>query len=195
MAEGYTVPWTEMREGTREDYEVLIPMYEEHARSELVGNLVGLLELLRGPKLGHQVDRYEHSLQSATRALRSGESTDLVVGALLHDIGDAIAPENHSEVAAAIVAPYVDVETHWIVRHHGIFQGYYYFHHLGGDRNARDRYADSPYYERCVQFCAEYDQNCFDPAYDTMPIEEFLPMVREVFGRPARTPMVAPLPS
>ncbi len=181
-----TVTWTRMEEGTKEDYEYLTPLFDAHVRSRLVDNLTGMLELLRGPTLGYRVDRYTHSLQSATRALRAGESGELVVAALFHDIGDVCAPENHSAVAADILAPYVGEGTEWVIRHHGLFQGYYYFHHLGGDRDARDRHAESPHYDDCVRFCAEYDQNCFDPDYDTLPLEEFLPLVREVVERPSR---------
>lgn len=182
-----------MEDGTRSEYQFLAPIFEEHAKSTVVPNLVNLLQLLAGPKLGYQIDRYQHSLQSATRAHRNGERIDLVVGALLHDVGDVFAPDNHSEAAASILAPYVDEECHWIVKHHGIFQGYYYFHHMDGDRNARDLYAESPYYEPCVRFCADYDQTSFDPTYDTMPIEAFIPMMEDVFSRPSRIPGVAPL--
>ena len=108
-------------------------------------------------------------------------------------VADAFAPENHSEAAAALLAPYVDDETHWVIKHHGIFQGYYYFHHLGGDRDARDRYADSPHFDACVHFCAEYDQNCFDPNYDNMTVDDFRPMLDEVFARPSQVPGIAPL--
>lgn len=189
------VTWTEMQYGSKADYERLNEIYEDHGRSHLADNLVTLLGRLAGPKLGYQIDRYQHSLQSATRAMRAGERADLVVAALFHDIGDVIAPENHSDVAAAILAPYIDDEAHWIVKHHGIFQGYYYFHHLGGDRDARDRYRDSPYYDACVAFCAAYDQNCFDPSYDTLPIEAFDAVVTEVLSRPSRIPGVAPAPT
>lgn len=183
-----TVTWTRMEDGTKGDYESLMPTCEEHLRGALVDNLLGMMELLRGPTLGYQIDRYEHSLQSATRALRNNERVDVIVGALLHDIADGFAPENHSEGAAAILAPYVDDETHWVVKHHGLFQGYYYFHHLGGDRHARDQHQGAEHYDACVRFCAEYDQNCFDPDYDNLPIEEFIPLLDEVFGRPSRVP-------
>jgi predicted HD phosphohydrolase len=187
------VNWTEMQDGTQADYEMLGPAFEEHARSNLVDNLCNMLGLLKGDTLGYQTDRYSHSLQSGTRALRNGEPVDMVVGALLHDVADGFAPENHSEAAAALLAPYVDDETHWVIKHHGIFQGYYYFHHLGGDRDARERYLDSPHYDRCVDFCHNYDQNCFDPKYPVMQLEEFRPMLDEVFGRPSRVPGVAPI--
>ena len=116
--------------------------------------------------------------------MRGNERPDLVVSALLHDVADVFAPLNHSAGAAALLEPYVDDEAHWTVHHHGVFQGYYYFHHLGGDRNARDQYMTSPHAEACVMFCADYDQNCFDPDYDTLPIDAFRPLLDEVFGRP-----------
>ncbi len=188
------VAFAHMADGTKEEYEFLTPLFEEHAKGHLVDNLKMMLGLLAGPKLGYRIDRYQHSLQSATRALRNEESTELVVAALLHDVADSFAPENHSDAAAALLAPYVSEETTWIVKHHGLFQGYYYFHHLGGDRNARDQYQESPHYDACVHFCAEYDANCFDPGYDTLPIEAFDEMMREVFARPSRIPGVAPAP-
>ncbi len=189
----FQVPWTEMQHGTREEYAHLGVAFEQHARGALVDNLVGLLGLLKGPTLGYQCDRYAHSLQSGTRAYRNNESVDMVVAALLHDIADGFAPENHSDAAAALLRPYVDAETHWVVKHHGLFQGYYYFHHHDGDRNARDRHRDSPYFDRCVDFGHEYDQNCFDPRYPVMDIEDFRPMLDEVFSRPSSVPGVAPL--
>ena len=183
MVEPFTVSWTKMSEGTRDDYVALDELYRGHACGELVGNLLATFRLLEGPTLGYQIDRSRHSRQSATRALRNGESTEFVVAALLHDIGDVLAPYNHSAVAADVLAPYVSEETAWVVRHHGLFQGYYYFHHLGGDRYARERHAASPYYDRCIDFCASYDQNSFDPHYDDLPLEDFVPLVEEVFTR------------
>lgn len=185
------VRWTRMEEGTAADYAVLTAAAEAHTSAALVDNLLAMLDMLKGPNLGYRVDRHEHSLQSATRAHRANESDDLIVGALLHDIGDVFAPTNHSAAAAILIEPYVDERTEWVVRHHGVFQGHYYFHHLGGDRDARDAYADSPHYDACVAFCAEYDQNCFDPDYETMPIEAFEPLLRDVFARPARDRGVA----
>lgn len=175
-----------MADGTRTDYEILSKTFDEHTRSNIVQNLIGMLDLLKGPRLGYQIDRYEHSLQSASRAYRADESIDLIVAALLHDVADGFAPENHSDAAATILAPYVDAETHWVVKHHGIFQGYYYYHHLGGDNNARDRYLNSEHYEACSRFCALYDQNCFDPDYPNLRIDDFKPLLDEVFARPSK---------
>ena len=186
LADTFTVDWTSMADGTVEDYAQLSKIFESHGRETLVGHLLSVMRLLEGPTLGYQIDRERHCRQSATRALRNGEPDEFVVAALLHDIGDVLAPDNHSGVAAAIVAPYVSEETEWVVRHHGLFQGYYYFHHLGGDRDARERYAESPHYDRCVDFCASYDQNCFDPAYDDLPMQDFVPLLEEVFSQSPR---------
>ena len=186
LADRLPVGWT-MADGTVDQYKRIESLYRSYTGQKLVPHLTTVFRLLAGPTLGYPIDRARHSRQSATRALRNGEPDDFVVAALLHDIGDVLAPENHSAVAGAIVAPYVSEETEWVVRHHGLFQGYYYFHHFGDDRHARDRYAESPHYDRCVDFCASYDQNCFDPDYDDLPFEDFLPLVDEVFARPPRS--------
>ena len=178
-----TVSFTRMDQGTAEDYELVERLYHEHKRETLVDNLLGLLKQMQGPTLGYRVDRYEHSLQSATRALRDGAEEEMVVAALLHDVGDMVAPDNHSAVAAALLQPYVGERTHWVIRHHGLFQGYYYWHHLGQDRNARDRHRGHEHFEACADFCERWDQTSFDPDYDTLPLETFEPMVRRLFAR------------
>ena len=182
MESSRTVGFTRMEEGTREDYLLLDRLAEEQA-AFLVERVLETLRGLAGSFDGYRVDRLTHSLQSATRALRDGRDEEYLVCALLHDIGDLLAPWNHSDFAAAVLRPYVSVENWWMVKHHGIFQGYYYFHHLGGDRHERERFRDHPCYERTREFCALYDQNCFDPDYDTLPLETFEPMVRRIFAR------------
>jgi predicted HD phosphohydrolase len=107
----------------------------------------------------------------------------MIVAALLHDIGDELAPMNHSEYAASILKPYVSEKTHWIVEKHGEFQAYYYAHHLGGNRNKRDKYKGHKYFDACVNFCEKYDQCSFDPNYESYPLEKFEPMVRNIFAR------------
>lgn len=121
----------------------------------------------------------------------------MVVCALVHDVGDVLAPANHSEVAAAIVRPYVSERSYWILKHHGVFQGVYWFQHIGADPNARDRWAGHPWYQACADFCADYDQNSFDPHYPTESLEVFEPMVRRVFDpsrvrKPDATPRTGP---
>jgi predicted HD phosphohydrolase len=178
-----TVSFTAMADGTREDYELLDRHADEFAR-QLPDRVLVAVDALKQSFAGYQVNRYEHSLQSATRALRDGRSEEYVVAALLHDLGDELAPWTHGEMAAAILRPFVPEEVCWAVKHHGLFQMYYYAHFTGGDRNVRDAYRDHPYYAACVEFCERYDQNCFDPDYDTLPIETFEPMVRRVLAEP-----------
>lgn len=176
-----SVRFTAMADGTKEEYEFLAGKEAEEARL-LPGRILDMLRAMNGDA-GYQISRLEHSLQSATRAQRAGKSEDYVVMCLVHDIGDMISPANHSQAAASVLRPYVSDDLYWIVLHHGLFQGYYYFHHSGGDRNARDKYRDHPLYDATVEFCAEYDQNCFDPEYSSEPLEFFAPMVERVFTR------------
>ena len=177
-----TVSFTSMAAGTREDYELLERLEAEFA-SGTSDRVLEQLRGLAGSLAGYQVDRLEHSLQSATRAYHDGADEEMVVAALLHDVGDLLAPHNHSELAAAVLRPYVSEKTYWVVRQHGLFQTYYYAHHTGGDRNARDRYIDHPWYQDAVDFCQRWDQASFDPDYASLPLEFFEPMVRRVFGR------------
>jgi predicted HD phosphohydrolase len=142
------------------------------------------LQLLKGDCGGFAVDRLEHSLQTATRAHRAGEDEEYVVCALLHDIGDTLGPSNHADIAAAVVKAYVSERNHWIVEKHGMFQGYYFFHFLGLDRNMRDQYRGHPHFEATARFCHLYDQNSFDPDFRSMPVEAFVPMIARVFERP-----------
>ena len=181
-----SVSFTRMADGTAEEYAFLTPLFEKY-RNGVSDRLLELLKAMKGDKLGYQVDRYTHSLQSATRAESDGADEETVVCALLHDLGDVIAPDNHSEVIASILRPYISEKNHWVLKHHGLFQGYYYFHHIGGDRNARERYKDHPFYQDCVDFCEKWDQTSFDPDYPTLPLEYFEPMVRKVLTAPKHT--------
>jgi predicted HD phosphohydrolase len=178
--------FTRMVDATSEDYAVIA----RHALGFTQGlpdRILRHLALLAGDTGGYAVDRLTHSLQTATRAHRDGRDEEYVVCALVHDIGDTLASLNHAELAAVIVEPFVSEVNHWIVKHHGIFQGYYFFHHVGLDRNMRDRYRDHPHWQACADFCAAYDQNSFDPGYDTLSLEFFEPMVRRVFAAPKRS--------
>lgn len=176
------VSFTRMEDGTREDYELLARL-EESYTSALADRVLGYFRSQDETFEGYAISRQQHGLQTATRALRDGADEELVVAALLHDLGDALAPYNHSEFAAAILRPYVSERTWWIVKHHGVFQAYYYAHHTGGDRHVRDRYRDHPHYQATADFCHRWDQSSFDPGYDTLPLEHFEPMVRRIFGR------------
>ena len=140
------------------------------------------LKLLDGDMGGFPIDRYQHSLQTATRALKDGRDEEYVVCALLHDIGDTLGCYNHFDIAAAILKPFVSEANLWMVQHHGIFQGYYFFHHIGLDRNMREQFRSSPHFNLTEEFCALYDNPAFDPKAETLPISEFEPMVRRVFS-------------
>ena len=179
------VSFTRMDRGTPGDFALLLDL-ERAEKPTLPDRILGLLAQLDVADCGYQVTRLEHSLQTATRALRDEADSELVVCALLHDIGDLHAPDNHAAFAASILEPYVSERSAWIVRHHGVFQGYYYAHHWGGDRHARDRHRDHEHYDACAEFCERWDQVSFDPAYDSLPLRAFEPLVREVFRREPR---------
>lgn len=176
------VSFTEMKYGTKEDY-LLLDKHEKDYANKIADRILNFLSSLTETLEGYKISRLEHSLQAATRAYKAGENEEMVVAALLHDIGDELAPMNHSEYAASILKPYVSKKTHWIIEKHGEFQAYYYAHHLGGDRNKRDKYKDHQYYKACVEFCEKYDQSSFDPNYKSLPLKEFEPMLRRVFSR------------
>lgn len=178
-----TVNFIRMEDGTAEEYAYLDQL-EDQYKAGLADRLIEALASLKNSLSGYRISRLEHCLQGATRAHRAGESEQFVVAVLLHDIGDELATYSHSEMAAAILRPFVSEELYWVVKHHGIFQMYYYAHHTGGDRNARERYKDHPYYQSAVRFCHEYDQNCFDPDYDSEPLEFFRPILQRVCAQP-----------
>ena len=177
-----TVKFTEMKKGSKEDYELLAE-YEKNYVNELPDRILESLKNLDNSVDGYQVSRLEHSLQSATRAEKDGADEEMIVATLLHDIGDSLAPYNHSQLIAAVLRPYVSEKVHWIMLHHGLFQEYYYAHHLGGDKNRRDKYKDHKYYKDTINFCENYDQNSFDPNYKSFPLDFFKPMVIKIFSR------------
>jgi predicted HD phosphohydrolase len=181
------VSFQRMQDGTREDYD-LLERYERDYVRGLPDRLLAALRQLQGALGGYPVSRLDHSLQVATRAQRDGADEELVVAALIHDIGDELAPYNHAEFAAAILRPYVRAEVTWIVEQHGLFQSYYYAHHAGGNRNGRERFLDHRWYQGCKDFCANWDQCSFDPNYAWEPLAAFEPMVRRIFTRPPHDP-------
>ncbi len=176
----------EMTSGTATDWRAIATSFAPFAQA-LPDRMFEHLRALGGDYGGYAVDRYTHSLQTATRALRDGRDEEYVVCALLHDVGDLLGPYNHADIAAAMLKPFITERNHWMLEHHGIFQGYYFFHYLGLDRNMRDRFADHPWYAYTLEFCDRYDQNSFDPEYDTLPLETFEPMVRRVLAAPKKS--------
>ena len=182
MDQAQIVSFRQMKDGTKQDYEMLDELEVEFAK-ELPNRIMDELAKLAHSFSGYQVTRLEHSLISATMAERDGADIDWVVSALVHDIGDSLAPYNHDSLAAVIVAPYVRDECTWVLRTHGIFQMYYFGHHTGGDREARQKYRDHPFYQSGVDFTERWDQSAFDPDYDFHDLEYFRPMVETVFRR------------
>ena len=177
-----TVNFIEMKHGTKEDYLLL----DKHEKKYIEGTADRLLKFMSGLTStleGYKISRLEHSLQTATRALKDKASDEMIVAALFHDIGDELAPLNHSEYAAAVLKPYVSEKCHWIVEKHGEFQMYYYAHHLGGNKNQREKYKGHKYYQETVNFCENWDQKSFDPNYKSLLLKEFEPLVKKIFSR------------
>jgi len=172
----------EMKHGSKEDY-LLLEKHEKKYIQNTADRIVKFMDGLNSTLEGYQISRLEHSLQTATRALNDKADDEMVVAALLHDMGDELAPLNHSEYAAAVLKPYVSEKTHWIIEKHGEFQMYYYAHHLGGNKNQRDKYKGHKYYQDTVDFCEYWDQKSFDPNYKSLPLKEFEPMVKKIFSR------------
>ena len=178
------VLFTAMEHGTQSDYDFVNAHHAKFVEMQ-ADRVLAWLQAMDGDS-PYQISRLDHCLQTATRAEQDGADDETIACALLHDIGDFLAPANHSQVAAALLAPYISEKNHWIIEHHGLFQGYYWFQYVGQDPNARDKYHDHEYYQACVEFCARWDQPSFDPAYDTRPLEHFAPLVRELFASEAR---------
>jgi predicted HD phosphohydrolase len=175
-----------MESSTAEDWGLIGASFVEFAR-KLPDRVLAHLRLLDGDYGGFAVDRLKHSLQTATLAHRGGEDEEYVVCALLHDIGDTLGSYNHADIAGAILKPFVSEANQWMVEKHGIFQGYYFFHHIGMDRNLREQFRGHPCFERTATFCERYDGPAFAPNGETLPLAFFEPMVRRVLAAPKRT--------
>ncbi|MDC0436084.1 HD domain-containing protein [Candidatus Pelagibacter sp.] len=177
-----TVKFTEMKKGSKEDY-LLLDEYEQKYINGTADRILNFMSGLNSTLEGYKITRLEHSLQTATRALNDKVSEEMIVAALLHDIGDELAPLNHAEYAATVLKPYVSKKTHWIVEKHGEFQMYYYGHHLGKNRNLRDKYKGHEYYKDTLIFCENWDQTSFDPNFKSLSLKDFEPFVKKIFSR------------
>lgn len=178
-----TATFSSMKESTLVDWKIIGCHYGQYIK-ELPGRVIKHLMLLDGDFGGFPVDRLQHSLQTATHAFKAGENEEYVVCALLHDIGDTLASHNHADIAAAILKPFVSEENHWMVENHAIFQGYYFFHHMGLDRDMREKFRGHKYFERTAKFCEDYDNIAFNKNMESLPLEFFLPMVHRLFETP-----------
>ncbi|MEE9433817.1 MAG: phosphohydrolase [Sphingorhabdus sp.] len=173
----------DMADSTADDWQAIMAVQREYAPGG-GKRVLDHLRLLDGDFGGFPVDRLTHCLQTATRAQRDGKPDDYVVMALIHDVGDTLGAFNHPDIAAAILKPFVSEELHWIVQHHGIFQGVNFFHHIGLDRDMREQFRGHEHFAATEEFIDKYDCPAFDPDYDTLPLEFFEPMVMKLFERP-----------
>jgi predicted HD phosphohydrolase len=178
--------FTRMDQSTAADWQLIVGEFMPFSQ-RLPDRILAHLKLLDGDYGGFPIDRYSHCLQTATLALRDGRDEEYVVCALLHDIGDTLGCYNHPDIAAAVLKPFVGEANLWMVQHHGIFQGYNFFHHIGLDRDMRDQFKGQPHYARTEEFIALYDNPAFDPKTETLPISEFEPMLRRVFAQPRQS--------
>ena len=178
--------FSQMTDGSAADYKIISDNFKVFSK-ELPDRVLDHLKLLEGDFGGFAVDRLEHSLQSATLAHQDGQDEEYVVAALLHDIGDTLGTFNHADIGAAMLKPFVSEKIHWVLEKHGIFQGYYFFHHIGLDRDMREQFRGHEHFEDCAHFCAAYDQTAFDKNFDSAPLEFFEPMVRRVMAAPKQS--------
>ncbi len=175
--------FTRMDESTAEQWAVIGRETSEH-QGRVAERVLDMLRSLAEITDGFAVDQLTHSLQTATRAERAGADEEIVFASLLHDVGKAVSVPNHPEIAAAIIRPYVRPEVYNVIRAHQDFQGRHYYHHFGGDPDARAKYAGEPWYDLAARFADEWDQVAFDPDYDTLPLEHFEPLVRARCAKP-----------
>jgi predicted HD phosphohydrolase len=174
------INFTRLEDGTKEEFQYLERL-ERSLDHEVSDVLLPMLKTT-DRETGYPITPYTHSLQSASRALRDNAGDELVVAALFHDVADVIAPNNHARVGAEILRPFISERTYWVMAHHNLFQGFYYWHHIGKDRDTRETYRGHPDFDACADFCARFDQNSFDPNYDTLGLDTFIPIIGRVLS-------------
>ena len=175
--------FTRMDESTADQWAV-IGTETMANQSRVADSVLAMLRALADVTDGFAVDQLTHCLQTATLAERAGADDEMVVASLCHDIGKAVSVPNHPKIAAEILKSYVRDEVYEVIRVHQDFQGRHYYHHFGGDPEAREQYRGEPWFDLAAQFADEWDQVAFDPDYDTLPLEHFEPRVRALFGAP-----------
>lgn len=176
------VSFTAMKDGTREDF-LIIKANDEQTDRELPDRLIRMLLEMDKDDGAYHISRLGHVLQCATRAERDGADDDWIIGALMHDVGDVLAPFTHGQVAYEILRPFVNEEVAWVVKHHGVFQMHYNKSLTDEQRKSREQFKDHPYYQSAIDFCENWDQNCFDPNYATEDLEHFVPLIQKVFTK------------
>ena len=180
--EAMTSTFTRMDESTAEQWAVIGAETTKN-QGRVADNMLAMLESLASVTDGFATDQLTHSLQAATRAQRAGADDEVVFASLVHDIGKAVSVPNHPAIAAEMIRPYVRDDVYRMIKHHQDFQGRHYYAHFGGDPDAREQYRGEPFFALTAQFADEWDQTSFDPDYDTLPLEHFEPLVREITSR------------
>ena len=175
-----------MSESTKEDWELIREQQAEFG-AKLPDRILDHMMLLSGDYGGFPIDRLQHSLQTAELAQKDGRDEEYIICALLHDIGDSLGTTNHPDVAAAILEPFISEANYWMIKHHGIFQGVNFFHHIGLDRNMRDQFKDHEHYARTEEFINKYDDPAFDSSLPKLELSKFEPMLRRVFAAPKKS--------
>jgi predicted HD phosphohydrolase len=174
--------FTRMDQSNSAHWQTIAEATIEH-QPQVSARILDMLRSFRGVKLGFGVDQLHHMLQTATMAKRANASDELVLCALVHDVGKYISVANHGQIAAEIVKPYVSRDAYHIVRTHQDFQGQHYYQHFGMDPTLRERHRDEPWFEQACVFTDDWDQAAFDPAFKVLPLEEFEPLVHQFFDR------------
>ena len=179
--------FTRMDQSTAADWQLIVGEFKDFSQ-RLPDRILAHLRLLDGDYGGFPIDRYSHCLQTATLAQRDGRDEEYVVCALLHDIGDTLGCYNHPDIAAAILKPFVSEANHWMVQHHGIFQGYNFFHHIGLDREHARHVPWPPALRahRGVRRAATTTRPSTRRARCCRS-SEFEPMLRRVFAQPRQS--------
>jgi predicted HD phosphohydrolase len=169
-----------------EEYMTYVEGHLDEDLTHVPDRILGLLRSMEDLTQGFAVNQLVHCLQTATRAERDGADLDMVVASLCHDMGKTISNANHPAIAAEMIRPWVSEEAYWVVRYHQDFQGRHYYGRIGLDPEMRRKHLGHEHYGMAERFADDWDQTAFDPDYDTLPIEHFEPMVREVFSRPPK---------
>ena len=172
-----------MEDSTAEDWSLIVAEQKKFLEG-LPDRVLAHMRLLDGDCGAFPIDRMQHCLQTAELAAEAGEDEEYIICALLHDIGDTLGPANHADVGASIVEPFVSAANHWMVKHHAIFQGYNFFHHVGLDRDMRERFRGTEHFDRTEAFIARYDNPAFDAAKPKLSLDLFDGMIRRVFATP-----------
>jgi predicted HD phosphohydrolase len=143
--------------------------------------VINLLKQCQRYSFGMPVNVLQHCLQTATRAARANASDEWVLAALLHDVGIAISYPGHAQISAAIIRSFVSEAVYKTVFHHHEFELAHYGHRIGESTTMRDLYVNENWYAAASIFVDEFVQVSYDPNYDSYPLKEFKPLIKDTF--------------